>query len=238
MNISIRKLLGFVTVALLLTVCGLALYAWHSSAEDRAQMQQTIEDQQKIIEASKATMKQTQATLEARLEEIRKQVAQIKTPEQAARAIPQVIPGVQPLIVQVPQQAPTAQSPEPAKLAPSASGDSAEAGKTVTIPLEQMPTLYQFAQSCHECEVKLDAAQVDRKELVRQMQALEEQRNAAIKAAKGGSFWTRFKRDLKSGAGATGGAALGAAACSKSGGPAIAICAGAGALTGFLISHF
>jgi hypothetical protein len=116
---------AFIGLAFLLALSTLGLYAWRSSIEDRARMQQTIQDEQKVIEASKAPMQETQDTLEARLEEIRKQVAQVKILEQAARAIPQAIPGVQPVIVHLPQQAPAAQRPEPTRPAPIPSGESA-----------------------------------------------------------------------------------------------------------------
>jgi hypothetical protein len=110
--------------------------------------------------------------------------------------------------------------------------------KAVTIPLEQMSALYQFAQSCHECEAKLTAAQTDRMELAEQMQALEAERNAAVRAVKGGTFRERLRHETKSSIGVTAGAAAGAAICAKSSGPVIAACASIGALVGFVVAHF
>lgn len=69
-------------------------------------------------------------------------------------------------------------------------------------------------------------------------QAYLNERDAAVRALKGGTFWTRFKRGTKTAAGASAGAAIGAAACSGADGAGVAHCADAGAHGGFIISHF
>ena len=202
--------------------------------ELRARADQVVSDQQKVLAESRAAQAANEKWKQDTLEEIRRQTASIKTPEQAARFIPQVIPGVQPVIVQVPA-GPVPTNPELQTSAQPANPTPAPAH--AEIPLEQLKTLSDFAQSCRECDVKLKAALTDSAELTKQMTALEIQRDAAVRALKGGTFLQRVKREGKSAIGAGAGAAGGAALCAKSSGPVIAGCAGIGALVGFVAAH-
>jgi hypothetical protein len=200
---------------------------------DRAIMRATIDAQRKVIEDSQRVMAENQQKLKDSLAEIERQRKQVKTPEQAARFIPQVIPGVQPVIVQVPA-GPVPTSPELQTSAQPANPTPAPAH--AEIPLDQLKTLYNFAQDCRACTLKLEAAETDKRELLIQLAAMEKQKTAAVNAVHGGSFLVRLRRDSKHALGAGAGAAAGAAICSKSDGPVIAACAGIGALTGFVVS--
>jgi hypothetical protein len=222
---------------LILILAALAYFSWRDARNDLSLMRTTIEAQEHVIAESKRAMADNQQKLTDSLAEIERQRKQVRTPEQAARAIPQVIPGVTPTIVELPHSEARLEPQDgPASSLPDSSRGDAEITKKAEIPLDQLKTLYDFAQDCKACTLKLEAAEVDKRELLIQLAAAEKQKTAAIHAAQGGSFLVRLKRDSKQALGAGAGAAAGAAICSKSDGPVIAACAGIGALTGFVVS--
>ena len=219
--------------------------AWwvHSTdVEARATMQQTFKDMQVQIEKANADAKQAQqdrkdaqdqlarnaSDLQQQISEIRRQASQVRTPQQAATAIGQGIPGVQPIVIQAPGQPAIAQ-----------------------LPAEQLLALNQFKVACDECKANLGMANNDKVELNKEIVAdkkeneasaakifgLTKERDSAVAAVQGGTFWQRVGRELKSGGGAVVGGATGAAICSKSQPQVIAACGGGGALIGWLAAH-
>jgi hypothetical protein len=85
-------------------------------------------------------------------------------------------------------------------------------------PPAQMPSadlkpLYDYVQDCRACQAQLAAAKQNATDDAAKIAALTKERDAAITAAKGGSFWRRLRRDAEWFAV---GAAVGAAACKVS----------------------
>lgn len=60
-----------------------------------------------------------------------------------------------------------------------------------------MKPLFDFVQDCRACKVQLDAARADLSDEKSKSGALARERDAAVKAVKGGGFWTRLKRNAK-----------------------------------------
>jgi len=73
----------------------------------------------------------------------------------------------------------------------------ANAAPAVQFPVEDLKPLYDFVQDCRACKAQLDAARADLTDERATSAALTKQRNAAVKAAKGGSFWSRLGRNVK-----------------------------------------
>lgn len=197
-----RHLPYWIALALLLTGLGFLLRAWRTALVDKAEMQQAIRDGQKIIEQSQRAMSENRDNAQKQIDDLREALRKVRTPEQAARQLPTLIPGLQPQPVVIPWTLPPgaerAAVPSTGLPEPRTSDNSkTPPAQEYKITAEEVTKLYQFGEKCQECEVNLTAAQADRRELVRQMQALEEQRNSAVKAAKGGSFIQRLKRDGK-----------------------------------------
>jgi hypothetical protein len=57
--------------------------------------------------------------------------------------------------------------------------------------------LYDFVQDCRECDAKLSAAKQDHDDDTVKLEALTRERDAALAAAKGGTFWHRLRRNLE-----------------------------------------
>jgi hypothetical protein len=150
----------------------------------QAQLASQFADQQK---QSADREKQRDAAAAEQLATMQAAVAKLKTPQQIAAWIPQQ-PGFGSLQLQAPAPTPANPSPE----------------ATASVPEAQLPELEQTIEKCGECSVKLSNAQqdlADRQEQLRlageQLSAVSRERDAALKAAKGGGFFTRAKRDLK-----------------------------------------
>ncbi|MBZ5696250.1 MAG: hypothetical protein LAN36_12925 [Acidobacteriia bacterium] len=78
------------------------------------------------------------------------------------------------------------------------------------IPAGDLKPLYDFVQDCRACQAQLAAARQDKSDDAAKIVALIRERDAAITAAKGGSFWRRLRRNtmwfvVGAGVGAAGG---------------------------------
>lgn len=118
----------------------------------------------------------------AQLSAMRKKVDQLKTATQIAAWLPKQIPTPEPVKITVPS--PTKKRPTPAVVA--------------TIPQPDLPALRNYVESCRACSVELHTAQQDLATKDQQLKlagerlsAVQKERDAALRAAKGGSFWHR-----------------------------------------------
>lgn len=182
-------------VALSLALGVFAVYSFLEAHDDRIKMRATIEAQQQLnqqlqrqMQDLKASEDKRDADTHATIGAMQQVVSKVRTPQQIAQWLPSQLQFPQPIKVEVPP--PAAQNPMPAAV--------------VTIPQEDLPFLRDTVESCKECDVKLTAAQADlgsRDERLRlaaqQLSAMQNQRDAALKALKGGAFWTRLKRNTK-----------------------------------------
>jgi len=62
-------------------------------------------------------------------------------------------------------------------------------------PLPTSPPLYDYVQHCRACQLQLTAAKQNATDDAAKIRALTRERDAAVTAAKGGSFWLRLKRN-------------------------------------------
>ena len=65
------------------------------------------------------------------------------------------------------------------------------------IPTEDLKPLYDFALDCKACQAKLAAAQADLTDERTKTAVLTRERDAAVRAAKGGSLLRRIARNAK-----------------------------------------
>lgn len=67
---------------------------------------------------------------------------------------------------------------------------------TVQIPSADIKPLYNYVQDCRECQLRLNAANQNLADNATKIAALTRERDAAIAAAKGGTFWRRLRRNF------------------------------------------
>lgn len=181
---------------LALIVCGVLAGSWLGAREDSIRMKATIDAQNQVVaaeqkqsqalaDAQSARDKATAQTVAALQSAASKQV----TPAQIAAWIPQQIPAQQqPITITIPPATP--QNPVPAAVA--------------SIPQADLPALRDEVTSCQVCAAKLSTAQSDlssqgdRLTLAgEQLSAMTKERDAAVKASKGGGFWKRVESASK-----------------------------------------
>jgi hypothetical protein len=64
---------------------------------------------------------------------------------------------------------------------------------TATVPESDLQPIYGYIQECRICEAQLTAAQADLSDERTKEAALTAERNATVKAAHGGGFWSHIK---------------------------------------------
>jgi hypothetical protein len=64
------------------------------------------------------------------------------------------------------------------------------------IPVADLKPLYDYVQDCRACQAQLAAARLDAADDAAKMNALTQERDAAIKALKGGSIGRRIRRNM------------------------------------------
>jgi hypothetical protein len=66
---------------------------------------------------------------------------------------------------------------------------------TAEIPAADLKPLYDYVQDCRACQTRLAAYTQDAADNQAKIAALTRERDAAITASKGGTFWRRFRSD-------------------------------------------
>ncbi len=63
------------------------------------------------------------------------------------------------------------------------------------IPASDLKPLYDYVQDCRSCQAQLAAAKLDAADSAAKLSAISRERDAALTAAKGGTFWRRLRRN-------------------------------------------
>lgn len=162
-----------------------------------APLQQQVAAAQKQIADAKQEQQRANADLQAQLAAIAKQRTIVITPQQAAQAIPQIVPNL----------------PEPVHVQPDPVKPDAQ---QIVIPQADIPNFQQYVLDCKEkdarlsaCAVNFAAEQQKTVSLGDQLKATETERDSWKKAAQGG-FWHRLKEcGIRTGIGGASGAVAG-----------------------------
>ena len=215
-----RRTLEIAAFSAALLIAALAIHAWLSSRDDQLRLQSTLATQKQVLDAADAREHMREAALNDALAKIERLKRATQTPQQILLDLPNYLPLPQPITLAPPAtdaQQGTAlpeksASPRAAQPAPSQppNTNSLAAAPQPAIPcnpanaasncIVQMPSsdlkpLYDFAQTCRECQLRLAAAQQDHADDLTKLTSLTRERDAAITAAKGGTFWRRLRRN-------------------------------------------
>ena len=163
----------------------LAADAWLSERRSDRQLAATLASQNALIGQAAARELQRDTQLAAALAAITTQKGRVQTPLQAADAIPSVMPQLPlPVSIHLPDLSASPNRTEP----PPAS---------ISIPESDLKPLYDSLQECRACALERDATKKDLADEQARVAALTRERDAAITAAHGGTFWLRLKRGAK-----------------------------------------
>jgi hypothetical protein len=159
--------------------------AWRSARHDSQQLAATLAVQNAAIQQAGDLEKQRDSQLAAALAAIQAQKRSVRTPQQAAKQLLDVLPSL-PLPVSIHDA--DLSVPLPPGEVPAAS---------ISIPQPDLVPLYDNLQDCRASAIQNDTLQKDLSDEKTRATALLNERDVAIAAAHGGSFLLRVKRAAK-----------------------------------------
>lgn len=172
-----------VTAAIaLLALTILAARSWLAARDAAVHLAATLEAQELVLAQANERQRQREAALATTLADIEQAKRRVNTPARAAAQIPQLLPPLPaPLLLELPP--PTPETPEPPAVA--------------TVPQADLKPLYDYLQDCRACQASLTATRDNLTDERAKFAALTVERDAAIRAARGGGFWSRLRRNAK-----------------------------------------
>jgi type II secretory pathway pseudopilin PulG len=207
-----RTLFELAAIAAVLLLAALAFHAWLASHDEQQRLQATLAAQKQLLDAADAREQAREATLHDTLAQIETLKHTTQTPAQILRGLPQFLPLPQPITLAgpAPSVTPGAEQgtarpedslPLSTPSSPLSSNSSATnardlpAAPSAQLPVADLKPLYDFVQDCRACQAQLAVARQNAADDAAKIAALTVQRDAAITAAKGGSFWRRLRRN-------------------------------------------
>jgi hypothetical protein len=187
------------------------LSAWEADRRDRVQLAGQLAAAQKTISEATASQHDRDILLNQTLAQIDAEKQAAVTPAQILKALPGVISLPAPIALKGQPQPPAQGTPGEAVtnstglvnktakgslLPDNPTPKSSQSGDT-TLPAADLKPLYDFALDCKACQAKLQATQSDFQDEKAKTLALTRERDAAIRAAKGGSALRRIARAAK-----------------------------------------
>jgi len=159
--------------------------AWRTAHRNSAQLTATLAAQNALIRQAAAQEQQRNTQLSAALNSIATEKKRVQTPQQAVEAIPSVLPPLPlPVKVSLPDITPLTKPDD-------------ESPASISIPQSDLKPLYDSLQDCRASALERDATKQDLADEQAKVAALTRERDAAIAAAHGGSFWLRLKQATK-----------------------------------------
>jgi len=158
---------------------------WRSARRDSQQLAATLAAQNSTIQQAADHEKQRDSQLATVLSTIQAQKRSVQTPQQASDQLLSVLPSL-PLPVSI--NAPDLSAPLPPGESPST---------TLSVPQPDLVPLYDDLQNCRASTAETDALQKDLSDEKTRSAALQHERDAAVAAAHGGTFFVRLKRGAK-----------------------------------------
>lgn len=163
----------------------LAWRTWLSEHDARVRTEAQLAESAKRLDDAAARQKQRDAQVADALDQLTALKKRTQTPQQVVKALPQVLPLPQPIEI-VPETG----------TAPAAPGELPEQ-PVAQMPVENLKPLFDFATDCQSCKIERDTLKANFMDEQKKEQVLTEQRDAALKLAKGGGFWRRAARAAK-----------------------------------------
>jgi hypothetical protein len=178
--------------------------SWKADRRDRAQLAAQLAAAQQTIAQATASQRDRDAALNQTLAQISALKQADASPTQILQDLPAALSLPAPIAPQsapAPTNAAKAASPAPGPSSqlpsnPNPKTQQPQAGDTI-LPAVDLKPLYDFALDCKACQAKLAASQNDLTDEKTKTAALTKERDAALKAAKGGSALRRIARAAK-----------------------------------------
>jgi len=203
-----RRTLELAAFFAALLIASLAFHAWLASHDDQLRLQSTLAAQKQLLDAADARERTRVETLDHALAQITETKRTTQTPAQILRELPKYLALPQPITAETRKQQGTDLSENPHT--PAGTSATGEAPSTVVaqvsanlpdtpaarIPSTDLKPLFDFVQDCRSCQTQLATAKQNAQDDNVKLEALTRERDAAIRASKGGGFWRRLKHNV------------------------------------------
>jgi len=189
-NPLLPRALGALAAFAALAAVALAIIVAQSRQASRRaanDMRAVLTTQAPILEQAQKRERQRDAALGRKLAQIAKEKRAASKPADIARRLPAAFPPL-PLPLSV------AMAPPVSGLNPDVMG---QAPTVITVPQSDLKPLFDQLQNCRACQEQLHVAQEDLSDERAKVSALTAERDAALKTARGGGFWSRFRTGAK-----------------------------------------
>lgn len=202
----------------LLILCVGLIQSWRADHRDRAQLAAELAATRQLLAAADARQHERDAQLTQTLAALAAEKRSVVTPAQIIRELPHELPLPAPITFQTD----TASSVGVTLGSTAANGSTAATGEAslaltknsaasvattsqsnqkppggAIIPAEDLKPLYDFTLDCKACQAKLADAQGNLADEQRKTAALTQERDQALRIARGGSAWRRIGRAAK-----------------------------------------
>ncbi len=152
---------------------------------------QAANDMALVLRAQAPVLAQADKREQQRDAILRKNLAQVSRVERSAKNLADIAKRLPAAFSPLPQ-------PVSVSLAPSSSGpDASEALAIITVPQADLLPMFDHLEDCRACQERLATAQQDLNDERAKVAALTIERDAAVKAARGGGFWSRLRSNAK-----------------------------------------
>jgi hypothetical protein len=203
----LRFWLHLAEIAFVILLAAALFVSWRESRLEHDQLTTALAEAKQALSAADARQHDRDARLNQTLAVLADRKSQFQTPAQLTTDIANQIPLPAPFEVQsaaspssnakFPDSSASGKAANPLA-GPRSSSESPMPAKVQTvIPDQDLKPLYDFALDCKACQAKLDAAQGDLADEQAKTAVIGKERDAALKAAKGGSMWRRTIRAAK-----------------------------------------
>jgi hypothetical protein len=185
-----------VPVILALTI----FVSWQADRRDRAQLASQLAATRQTLAQATANQHDRDTLLNQTLAQIAAQKQAAFTPEQILKDLPVALSLPEPIALQTDgAQTNPAKQGAPGHLSTLPSNPIPKLGQATdaVLPAADLKPLYDFALDCKACQAKLAASQSDLTDEKTKTAALTKERDAAVRAAKGGSALRRIARAAK-----------------------------------------
>lgn len=191
---SLLKRLAIIVAVIAIAALAAFIFAWRDSRDAAIRLQATVDAAKKTIADAGDRENARDTKLKQALAQISAAKDRVKTPKEAAAAIPAALTELpEPIEIDLPQEQPGSQQTTTAQ-SRAATETTIPGPAVATIPRSDLMPLFDAAEDCQACQLKLSAAQADLSDQTAKLAATSSERDAALKAAKGGSAWARVKR--------------------------------------------
>jgi len=188
-----------------LAICVLAAFfvreeiAWR---QERARLTEEIAAARKLVQEADARQRQRDDELHAALAQIAQRKRAVQTPQEIVRELPRDLPLPAPITLEAAGTASalfaTAERSTKQTSAPElgardslAASAVAETSRPAQLPVEDLKPLFDYVQDCKACQTELAGARGNLTDERAKTAALTQERDAALRLARGGGFWRR-----------------------------------------------